>query len=50
MLDPIDGTRGFLKGSDALYVVGFTSFDALNMCISSEILTLPTSDSCFDYI
>lgn len=23
MLDPIDGTRGFLKGRDALYVVGF---------------------------
>jgi 3'(2'), 5'-bisphosphate nucleotidase len=25
VLDPIDGTRGFLKGSEALYVVGLSN-------------------------
>ena len=24
VLDPIDGTKGFLKGTEALYVVGYT--------------------------
>ncbi len=29
VLDPIDGTRGFLKGSEALYVVSLSNLERL---------------------
>jgi 3'-phosphoadenosine 5'-phosphosulfate (PAPS) 3'-phosphatase len=31
VLDPIDGTRGFVKGSEALYVVCYASFNIFNI-------------------
>lgn len=33
VLDPIDGTRGFLKGTEALYVVCITNVKALDFCM-----------------
>lgn len=35
VLDPIDGTRGFLKGSEALYVVSLSNLERLPIWVST---------------
>lgn len=37
VLDPIDGTRGFLRGEDALYVVHFRVDIHATYCLSNLV-------------
>lgn len=40
VLDPIDGTRGFLRGEDALYVVHFRVDIHATYCLSKSCVGL----------